>query len=133
MNTVYAISTVIVSNKPLRGVHVVYPMIFVAVYIFMTSAYQANTGHALYEAFDWTKIFHTSLLSLVFIFILTPLTYFIMMGLTYARDNIKSMSENFGIIFYQKIVLKFGCNKVTWHIGNHSETLILPPQKSDNL
>ena len=93
VNTVYVILTVIIGNKPLRKVHVLYLMLFVTLYIFVTLIYQATTGHAIYDSFDWTKFPKTLIVSMVIVFIVTPLSYSAMFGLAFLRDSSLSVSK----------------------------------------
>lgn len=71
----------LISAKPTKFQHFYIPMLSSLVYIIINVTYFAASGNILYPFLNWSKPGKAVLLSLSFVFVSTPLSFFFMFGI----------------------------------------------------
>ncbi|XP_052089911.1 protein rolling stone-like [Mytilus californianus] len=76
INTVYVVLNLFVSAKPVRVLHLIYPMIFAGIYILFTVVYQPVANNtAIYSELDWNEESQTIAALFVTVVIVVPLMH----------------------------------------------------------
>jgi hypothetical protein len=75
INSVYAISNLVVSAKTVRVLHVYQSVALSVVYTVFSVIYQEAGGGTIYEILDWNKMPNTILLTLATAIIVVPLIH----------------------------------------------------------
>jgi hypothetical protein len=98
INLVYILLLVCFSAKPIKFQHVYQAMLSSLFYVSVNIIYFLASGKILYPFLDWTNPGISSILSIAFIFISTPLSFFFLFGVyklrLYAYDKILRYFNN---------------------------------------
>lgn len=81
INLVYIVMVTLFSAKPMKFQHFYIPMLSSMVYILLNVIYFLASGKILYPFLNWSKPAKATLMSFLFVFVSTPLSYFFMFGL----------------------------------------------------
>lgn len=117
INLVYILLLVCFSAKPIKFQHVYQAMLSSLFYVSVNIIYFLASGKILYPFLDWTNPGKSSLLSIAFIFISTPLSFFFFFGVYKLK-----------LYIYGKILVYFNKNPNFQEKGEE----ILEPMKLEN-
>ncbi|VDI64034.1 Hypothetical predicted protein [Mytilus galloprovincialis] len=81
INLVHILLLLMVSAKPIKFQHFYMAVLSSIFYIFVNVMYYLASGQILYQFLNWTKPGTTAVLSLLFIFVSTPLSHFLLFGI----------------------------------------------------
>ena len=98
VNLLYTLLLVALTSKPIKFQHVYIPMVFSFVYLLFTWIYFLVTDELVYKFLDWNNPGKAILLTFLFVFVCTPMSFFFFFGIYKLKQYLKQTCSSTKVV-----------------------------------
>nr|XP_022300510.1 protein rolling stone-like isoform X2 [Crassostrea virginica] len=98
VNLLYTLLLVALTSKPIKFQHVYIPMVFSFVYLLFTWIYFLVTDELVYKFLDWNNPGKAILLTFLFVFVCTPMSFLFFFGIYKLKQYLKQTCSSTKVV-----------------------------------